>query len=237
METESAVPKNARVLITVGSVMFVGLGLAAVALAWTQGEPRLQLETLPAAVALGSLIALPGLVAVVSLRRSDPRLLWPAVVTGLLPAVVTIFSVGLVLFIPVLLYVQAALRWPVPKENRSWKRDLVPLAIPALAVVAGFTFFVHQDPACWEYTENPQGGTTYTRTAAHPGMSSGWFAGGGSVSGLAVESGNEDGTGSVCVSDRITPVEAAIALGLITTAVLVAVRTARTEEFRSGGML
>ncbi len=225
MDTETIAPKSARVLIIVGSVIFLGLGLALAFLSWTQAEPRLQLETLPGSVALGAIVALPGLVAAMALRRNNPRLLWPAIVTGLLPAVVTILSVGLVLVIPVLLLVQAALRWPSPKANRSWRSHLVPLAIPALAIVAGLTFFAHQDPACWDYTEDPLGRVTYTRTGTHAGMARGWFAGDGAVTGLVVDSDNGDGAGSLCVSDRITPLEAAVALGLMGGALVMAATT------------
>jgi hypothetical protein len=232
------------VLITVGAVIFFGAGLAVSALAWTQGEPRLQIETLPAALALGGIIALPGLVAVIGLRTQDPRLLWAAIVTGLLPAGVTILSVGLIFVIPVLLFVQAALRWPVPRESRSWRTNLVPLLIPALVIVAGLTFFAHQDPACWDYSEDQRGRVTYVRTATHAGMESGWFVGGGIVTGLAVDSGEGEGTGTVCVSDRITPLEAGIALLLIGGAIVFAAqplarRSAkhprRPEQHRSAG--
>ena len=226
METLTTPPKRARVLTGIGAAMFLGLGLAAAVLAWTQGEPRLQLETLPGSLALGGLVALPGLVGGIALRRNDPKLLWPAILTGLLPAVVTILSVGLVLVIPVLLFVQAAMRWPNSKTSRSCNRDLVLLAIPSLAILAGLTFFAHQDPACWRYTEDPQGRVTYEDTELHTGMQSGWFVGGGTVMGLAVGSDGGEGAGSVCVSDRITPLEAAIALSFLAGAVLIALRTA-----------
>jgi hypothetical protein len=225
-------PKSARVRVTIGAMMFIGLGLAGAVLAWTQGEPRLQLETLPGSLALGGLVALPGLVGGIALRRNDPRLLWPAILTGLLPAVMTILSVGLVLMIPVLLFVQAAMRWHNPKTSRSWRQDLVLLAIPSLAVLAGLTFFAHQDPGCWRYTEDPQGRVTYEDTELHTGMQSGWFVRGGTVIGLAVSSDGGEGAGSVCVSDRITPLEAAIALSFLAGAVLIALRTGaplRTE--------
>jgi hypothetical protein len=220
-------PKSARVLIILGVGIFLAAGLAATVLAWTQGEPRLQVETLPAAVALGGTIALPGVVAAIGLRKHQPRLLWPAIVAGLLPAAVTILSVGLILVIPVLLFVQAALRWPVPRESRRWRTDLVPLFIPALVVVAGLTFFAHQDPACWDYSEDQRGRVSYVRAATHAGMESGWFIGGGVVTGLAIDSSDGHGTGTVCVSDRITPLEAGIALLLIGGAIGVAAQTAR----------
>ena len=213
-------------LITIGAVMFIGLGLGVAILAWTRGEPRLQLESLPGAMALGGFFALPGGLAVVALWRNDPQVLWPAVVTGLLPALVTILSIGLIFVIPVLLFVQAALRWPIPQANRSWRRRLTPLGIPVLAVLAGLAFFAHRDPACWDYTENTQGRVSYTSTTAHVGVPSGWFVGGGPITGVAVDSndGIGNGNGAVCVSDRIIPLEAAIGLGLIGGAVLLAVR-------------
>lgn len=229
MRTETTAPQSARVLIMIGAVMFIGLGLAVAVLSWTQAEPRLQPEGLPGSLALGAIVALPGLVAAIALRRHHPRLLWPAIVSGLLPAAVTILSVGLVLIIPVLLFLQAALRWPSGKADRSWKRDLAPLTIPALAVVAGLAFFAHQDPACWDYAEDPQGRVVYTPADAHPGTQSGWFTGGGTVTGLVVDAGDGEGTGSICVSDRITPLEAAIALVLIGGAVAVAQRSAHPD--------
>jgi hypothetical protein len=235
MNAEATAPQSARVLINIGGALFIGLGIALAVVSWTQAEPRLQLETLPGAVALGAIVALPGLVAVIALRRNDPRLLWPAIVTGLLPAVVTILSVGLVLVIPVLLLVQAALRWPSAKKSRSWRNDLAPLAIPALAIVAGLTFFAHQDPACWDYSEDPQGRVTYTRTGTHAGMDSGWFAGGGTVTGLVVDSNAGEGTGSLCVSDRITPLEAAVALTLIGGAGSIAWRISGNSGIESSG--
>lgn len=230
MSTETTAPQSALMLIVAGAVMFVGLGLAVAVLSWTQAEPRLQLETLPGSVALGAIIALPGLVAAIALRSNQPRLLWPAMVSGLLPAVVTIQSVGLVLVIPVLLFFQAALRWPAQKTTRSWSKDLAPLAIPALAVVAGLAFFAHQDPACWDYAEDPQGRVVYTPTETHAGMQSGWFTGGGTVAGLVVDSSDGQGVGSMCVSDRITPLEAAVALMLIAGAVAVAQRSTRRYQ-------
>ena len=223
-------PKSARVLILFGVAIFLAGGLAATVLAWTQGEPRLQIETLPAAVALGGIIALPGAVALISLRRRQPRLLWPAIVAGLLLAVVIIFSGGLFLVIPVLLFVQAALRWPQPEARRSWRTDLVPLLIPVLVIAAGLTFFAHQDPACWDYSEDQRGRVTYVRTATHAGMESGWFTGGGAVMGLEVGSGDSDGSGTVCVSDRITPLEGGIALLFIGGAIIVAVQTTRRRQ-------
>ena len=230
MTTETSAPRSARTLIVIGVVMFVGLGLAVATLSWTQAEPRLLLEALPGSVALGGIVALPGLVAAIALRRNQPRLLWPAIFSGLLPAVVTLLSVGLVLVIPVLLFLQAAMRWPAPKTTRSWKSDLTPLVIPALAIVAGLAFFAHQDPACWDYTQDLQGNVTYTRADAHAGMQSGWFAGGGTVTGLVVNSDDGEGAGSVCVSDRITLLEAAAALALIGSAVAVAQRSADRDQ-------
>jgi hypothetical protein len=135
-----------------------------------------------------------------------------------------------VLVIPVLLFVQASMRWPNPKVSRSWRTDLVLLAVPALAIAAGLTFFVHQDPACWDYTEEPTGRVSYTRTDAHVGMQSGWFSGWGSVTPLAVDAPAGEGSGSVCVSDRITPLEALVALALIAGAGRVAWTTARTDQ-------
>ena len=91
--------------------------------------------------------------------------------------------------------------------------------------MAGLAFFAHQDPACWDYTQDLQGNVAYTRTDAHAGMQSGWFAGGGTVTGLVVNTDDGEGAGSVCVSDRITPLEAAIALFSIGGAVAVAQRS------------
>jgi len=231
MNTETTTPQAARVLIMIGAGMFLVLGLAVALVSWTQGEPRLQLETVPGSLALGGMVALPGLVAAIALRREDPRLLLPAIVTGLIPAAVTLLSVGLVFVIPVLLFVQAALRWPRPKSGRSRRRDLVPLAIPVLAVLAGLTFFAHQDPACWDFTESADGNVAYTRAALHGGMQSGWFVGGEALTSVSSEGAGT--SGSICTSDRITPVEAAIALCLIGGAAWTAHRTARTGDIES----
>jgi hypothetical protein len=218
MTSDTSIPKNARLFTTIGSVMFLGLGVAVAVLSWSGGEPRMQWESIPGSLALGGIVALPGLVAAIAIRRNDPRLLWPAIVAGLLPAAVTILTVGLVLVIPVLLFVQASMRWPNPEPSRSWRKDLRLLAIPALAIAAGLTFFVHQDPACWDYAADPNGRVSYTRTDAHVGMQSGWFSGWGTVTPLAVDAPAGEGSGSVCVSDRITPLEGVIALGLLGTA-------------------
>jgi hypothetical protein len=61
-------------------------------------------------------------------------------------------------------------------------------------------------------------------------MASGWFAGGGTVTGLVVDPDNGEGAGSLCVSDRITPLEAAVALGLIGGAVALARRSTHPDE-------
>jgi hypothetical protein len=219
-----APPKTARVLITIGAVIFLGLALALGLLYWFNSEPPRLLENVPAALGWVALLSLPAFVALVGLRRGDPRLLWPAIVTGLLPAVVTIFSVGLVMVIPVLLWVQAAMRWPNPQTARSWRRDLMPLAIPVFAILAGLTFFAHQDPACWDYTEDADGHPTYSRTAVHGDMRSGWFVGGES---LTISSEGGGGTGSTCTSDRVTPLEGLIVLGFVAAAGAVVLGTAR----------
>lgn len=221
----TAPPKSARVLIVSGSVIFFGVALALGVLFWFNAEPPRQLYSIPAALAWVAVLSLPGFVAVLALRRHDPRLLWPAIVTGLLPAVLTIFSFGLVLVIPVLLWVQASLRWPNPRKARSWRRDLVPLAIPVFAILAGLTFFAHQDPACWDFTEDADGNVTYTRTAVHGGMQSGWFVGGESLTSVTSEGAGT--SGSTCTSDRVTPLEGLIALGFVGVGGAVAVRTAR----------
>ncbi len=218
-------PKSARVLITIAVALFFSMGLAVAVLSWNGGQPRHHAETIPASLALAVVVAIPGVVAAVALRRRDPRLLWPAIVAGLLPALVTIFSVGLALFIPLLLLVQASLRWTAPKEARSWRRDLVPLTIPLLAVAASVTFVAHRDPACWDYTKDATGRVVYTRTGLHGGMESGWFVDAGTFESFSTGS-EQEGGGSLCVSDRVTATEGLIALALLAGAATVAIKTA-----------
>ncbi|GBD84583.1 hypothetical protein BMS3Abin02_00977 [bacterium BMS3Abin02] len=219
-----APPKTARVLVIIGAVIFLGLAIAIGLLFWLNSEPPRQPASVPAALAWVGILALPAFVALLGVRRRDPRLLLPAIVTGLVPAMLTLFSVGLVLVVPALLWIQAATRWPTPKTARSWRRDLLPLTIPILAILAGLTFFAHQDPACWNSTKGVDGHITYTRTALNGARESGWFAGGESAS---ISSGGDGVTGSICTSDRVTPLEGLIALGFIAGAEAVALKTTR----------
>ncbi|NOY54936.1 MAG: hypothetical protein GXP34_03020 [Actinobacteria bacterium] len=217
-------PKTAGVLIIIGAVIFLGLAIVVGLLFWLNGVPPRQLENVPAALAWAALLSLPAFVALLGLRRRDPRILWPAIVTGLVPTILTVFSVGLVLVIPVLVWIQAALRWPSPQSARSWRRDLLPLTIPILAILAGLTFFAHQDPACWDSTKGADGHVTYTRTALNGATGSEWFAGSESTS---ISSGGDGVTGSICTSDRVTSLEGLIALGFIAGAGTVALKTTR----------
>lgn len=219
-------PKSARVLIGVAGAIFLAMGLIVAVLSWNGGEPRHHLETVPAALALAGVVALPGIVSLIALQKRAPRLLWPAIVAGLLPAIVTIFSVGLALMIPLLLLVQGSLRWPAPRTDRSWRHRRFGLTIPILAIAASVAFFAHRDPACWTYTTDAGGRVVYTRIGLHGDMESGWFVGGGMIESFSTGSA-EEGGGSVCVSDRVTAVEGLVALAMLGAAVAVAVQTAR----------
>src|SRR5680860_1170158 len=93
-------PKTVRVLVIIGAVISLGLAVAIGTLYWLNSEPPRQLANIPAALAWVALLSLPAFVALTGLRRRDPRLLLPAIVTGLLPAILAIFTVGLILVIP-----------------------------------------------------------------------------------------------------------------------------------------
>ena len=229
MEESIPPPNSARALIIVAVVIFLAMGMTVAVLSWNGGEPRHHLETVPAALALAGVVALPGIVSLIALWKGAPRLLWPAIVAGLLPAIVTIFSVGLALMIPLLLLVQASLRWPAPRTGRSWRHNLVGLSIPPLAMAASVAFFAHRDPARWIYSTDAGGGVVYTRIGLHGGMKSGWFVDGGRIESFSTGSA-EEGGGSICVSDRVTAVEGLVALAMLASAIAVAVRIARGGE-------
>ncbi len=171
-------------------------------------------------LALAAVIAVPGGIALLGLSRVDRRILTPAIVAGLVPTAVALLSVGLALLVGILLWVQAALRWPGPRETGAWRRDLWPLAVPVLTILAGLALFVHPDPQCWSWVDDGDGGWIYTRQAPATGP----------AGAARIESGAEvtgARAGRTCTSNALTPAESAISLLCSAGALAVAWGTAR----------
>lgn len=109
-------------------------------------------------VPLAAVYGLPGVLALLALRRRGPLLL-AAGVASLVLAVVP-FSLHSFVFGPVgLVYLVAYVRWPAPRH--SGRSAAAAVAVPVLLIAAFLSLVWHEDPIC--YAKDASGEVTIDR--------------------------------------------------------------------------
>lgn len=188
-----------------------GLAVAGVVVRLAGGSLSLLVE-LPGAIVLGSVMAVPPTLAILS-TRNRPLMLLPAGVLGLAGMLGVLSIFGIPLTILGLIWLWAYVRLGVPGQ---YGRKFGMVAVPLLWVAALVTLFVHQDPHCEQVLAD---GTVQSVDPYVRGMESGWIwqLDTGSFSGGSVAEANVDS--EACVSDVVTPVEMFVALAFSSLAV------------------
>jgi hypothetical protein len=199
-----------KAIVWTASIGF-GLAVAGFVVRLAGGSLSFLVE-LPGAVVLGSVMAVPPALAILS-TRNRPLMLLPAGVLGLAGMLGVLSIFGIPLAILGLIWLWAYVRLGGPGQ---YGRKFGMVVVPLLWVAGLVTLFVHQDPRCEQVLAD---GTVQSVDPYVRGMESGWiweldtssFAG-GSVAEADVQS-------EACVSDVVTPVEMVVALAFAGLAV------------------
>jgi hypothetical protein len=185
----------------------------------------------PGAVALAALYALPAALAAVALRRRRPAALLGAGLLGLPLAFTAMSGVSLVLAVPVACYLVGYLAWtPRPRLGAGAAAGI------AITVAAGVAAFVLLFAApvgeptgyCYSWTEDLAG----RRSSSQPRPVAPTDQEGRSWSG-ALGPG-EGAAGGGCISDVVTPTEAALGLGAAAVALTASLRLPRVTPTPPG---
>jgi hypothetical protein len=193
--------------------------------------PPLRAVLWPGAVALAAVYALPAALAAMALRHRRPAALLGAGLLGLPLAFTAMSGVSLVLVVPVVCYLIGYAAWtPRPRLGAGAVAGI------AITVAAGMAAFVllFASPVggatgyCYSWTEDLAGRRSFSQ--ARPGASSGPGLRSGSLS-VAPGTG---AAGAGCISDVVTPSEAALGLGAAAIALAASLRLPQAAPTRSG---
>jgi hypothetical protein len=208
--------KNSRRLVWAGIVIGYGLavGVAAANLSSDEGTPLTALAFL-----LG--FSLSASLALISLDRR-PSLLPVAAMGAVVQGVLLITSVGLVEFVPAVLWYLAAQRRPRAAATPPGATWLRPLSAAA-TVIPLLVMFAHLDPMC--SVTGPDG--TMVRTYVAEGAREGWALEQGSSSST---SSSNDGETTRCATNTIVWWEAVASAGLSAVYVALVVALWPTSE-------
>jgi hypothetical protein len=180
------------------------------------------LVSLPAAVVLGTLMAVPPTLAMLS-YPDRPRLLLAAGLTGLLGLYGSLSILGLPLMVLGAIWVGAFIKL-APRVD--WGRTLAMIIVPVLWLVASAAMTAHLDPVCEQRLRD---GRVIRVDPAARGFETGWaWEVGSEFSGSS--GGSEDVLSEVCSGDMVVGWEALAAMGLSGAAVGVGVVLAKPDE-------
>jgi hypothetical protein len=200
-------PRIAVVAIAVSFAFAIAVGV----LRTVNAEPAERAVEVAGNVAFAAVFALPGLLALLGLRRR-PSLLVAAGVLDLVLAFATLITlIGLAFVVPATMFFTAAGRMGTGTA-RPWRSTAAVLVGVVLGASAFFVLFANEDPVCW--ATNPATGETFRLDPAR-------FVHGSSIS-MDSRDLPAGATGSGCSSDSISSREALAAAGII-VATLVAV--------------
>lgn len=210
--------------VGVGLGIAVAVGLGVLRWANAHAAPVATAEWAPLAdVALGGLVVLPSVLAILGLR-GRPVLLLAGGILALLLALPFTFA-GLVLIVPGVLFLVAYGRMPRPPSG-SVRRSMAVFVPVVLGVGALAVLFATEQPVCYRTIQYEDGRVEHSRDhEAEADVESG--QGTGQSFGPPGEGVVSQGGG--CTSDVIVPWESAAMLGLSGTAALAARRLAPVE--------
>jgi hypothetical protein len=187
----------------------------------------------PGAVALAAVYALPAALAAVALRGRRPAALLGAGLLGLPLAFTAMSGVSLVLVVPVVFYLVGYAAWtPRPRLGAG------AVAWTAITVAAGVAAFVllFASPGgrptgyCYSWTEDLAGRRSFSQARPDASIDPGRRSGSGSLS-VAPGVG---AAGAGCISDVVTPTEAALGLGAAVIALAASLRLPQAAPTRPG---
>jgi hypothetical protein len=180
------------------------------------------LVSLPAALVLGTLMAVPPTLARLS-YPNRPRLLLAAGLTGLLGLFGGLSILGLPLMVLGAIWIGAFIKLG---PQVDWGRSLAMIIVPMLWMVASTAMWAHLDPIC---EQRLQDGTVVRVDPAARGFETGWaWEVGSDFSGSS--GGSDEVLSESCSGDMVVGWEALAAIGLSGAAVGVGVVLAGPDE-------
>jgi hypothetical protein len=195
--------------------------------------PPLRAVLWPGAVTLAAVYALPAALAAMALRGRRPAALLGAGLLGLPLAFTAMSGVSLVLVVPVVCYLIGYMAWtPRPRLGAGAVAGI------AITVAAGMAAFVllFASPVggatgyCYSWTEDLAGRRSFSQARPDASIDPGRRSGSGSLS-VAPGVG---AAGAGCISDVVTPTEAALSLGAAAIALAASLRLPQAAPTRPG---
>jgi hypothetical protein len=138
--------RDNRTLLVVSGGLVIAAGVAlAIVRFYGEVPPGQGLEAAVGAAAFGSVVAAPGLLAVLAVQ-DRPALVLPAALVLVPMSFLSFALVTLPLLVPAVLLARAYTRAGDPG---SWREQGIAMAMVLLLVAAVLALFVHQDPREW----------------------------------------------------------------------------------------
>lgn len=157
------------------------------------------------ALAFLAMLAIPPTMALISLDRR-PSLLTAATMAAVIQGFITLTSLGLIEFLPAILWAWAGQRRPRPALEPAWATWVRPL-IAALSILPLVVMFIHLDPRC---TTTAADGTVISTTVDEK-AATGWRLELGSSGSSTTGS---DGITQSCTSNTVQGWEALVSVAV-----------------------
>ncbi len=187
-----------RGLVWAGIAIGYGIAVAAAILSLVNSE-----GSLLSPFAFLAMLAISPTMATIALDRR-PSLLTAAAMAAVVQGFVSLSSLGLIEFIPAILWALAVQRRPRSALEPSWATWARPV-IAAVSILPLFVMFIHSDPRC---TVTAADGTVISSTVDE-GAAAGWRLQLGSS---GSSSTGEDGITRSCTSDTVQHWEAGLSV-------------------------